>query len=350
MNQQEALAEVRAGKVRPVYLIYGGEPFLEEALLREIKAATVAPETADFNLHVFSPASDQLAQALAVAQTQPFFAERRLVVVRDSPVFAASRKKSDAAEEQEGDDDKGAGGAEESLMAYLKSPVPSTCLVFLTADNVDSRKKVTKAAIATGGAVECRPLKPDEAIIWAEQRASSVYLKKLNDQAARLLVEKLGPDLRMIDNELQKLAMYVGENRNIGTVDVDTAVGGVAETEIFRLTEAVMLKDRPKAMDLLGRTLRQVDHPLQVLSALTNRYRQILAVKTLVARGVSVQEGPAIAKMHPYAYKMMVGHVRPYSRQDIARAFERLLEADLAIKSGYDPKLTVETLVVELMQ
>lgn len=347
MNQREALDELKAGRIRPVYLIYGGEPFLEEALFREIKAATVAPETADFNFHTFSPAPDQIQQALGMAQTQPFFAERRLVVLRDCPVFSASRKKSD---EAEGEEDEKAGGGDELLLAYLKNPVASTCLVFLCGESVDSRKKVTKAAIATGGAVECKSLKPDDAVLWAEQRSTSVYGKKLNDQAARLLLEKLGPDLRMIDNELQKLALYVGEAKGIAVLDVDSIVGGVAETEIFRLTEAVMLKERAKAMDLLERVLRQVDHPLQILAALTNRFRQILTVKSLVARGVSLREGPGIAKMHPYAYEKMVGHVRPLSRSAIARAMERLLEADLAVKSGFDPKLAVETLVVELMQ
>ncbi|HWI61600.1 MAG TPA: DNA polymerase III subunit delta [Symbiobacteriaceae bacterium] len=348
MNQSEALAELQKGKVRPVYLLYGGEPFLEEALFREIKQATVDEATADFNFHVMGPASDQIPQALAVAQTQPFFAERRLVVVKDCPVFSASRKKADESEDGE-EEGKGNAG-EESLIAYLKSPVASTCLVFICDDNVDSRKKVTKALIGTGGAVECKPYKPDEAIHWAEARATSVYGKKLNDAAARLLVEKVGADLRLIDNELQKVVLYVGDAKMITVPDVDKLVGGMAETEIFRLTEAVMLKDRARAIELLARILRQVDHPLQVLAALTNRFRQILTVKTLVARGVSLREGPGIAKMHPFAYEKMVGHVRSYSREEILRAMNRLLEADVAMKSGFDAKLAVETLVVELMQ
>jgi DNA polymerase III subunit delta len=347
LNQTEALAELQKGKVRPVYLLYGGEPFLEEALFREIKNATVEPATADFNFHVFGPAADQIQQALAVAQTQPFFAERRLVVVKDAPIFAASRKKEGA---DEGEEDAKGNTGEEPLIAYLKSPVPSTCLVFLSEDNVDSRKKVTKAVIATGGAVECRPYKPEDAVSWAAARATSIYGKKLPDPAARLLIDKVGADLRLIDNELQKLALYVGDAKQIAVADVDGLVGGMAETEIFRLTEAVMLKERARAIELLGRILRQVDHPLQVLAALTNRFRQILTVKTLVARGVSLREGPGIAKMHPFAYEKMVGHVRTYHRDEIIRSLRRLLEADVAMKSGFEAKLTIETLVVELMQ
>ncbi|MDB4897972.1 MAG: hypothetical protein JWN15_4234 [Firmicutes bacterium] len=344
MNHHEAVAEARTGKLRPVYLIYGGEPFLEDELFREIRAVAVAPETADFNYHVFNPSSDQIQQALSVAQTQPFFSERRLVVVRDAAIFAASRKKQDDGDEE---GEKTSGG-EEQILAYLKAPVASTCLVFLCGESVDSRKKVTKAAIALGGAVECKPLKEHDAEMWAQHRAV-FYGKKLNDMASRTLVEKLGTNLRLIDSELGKLALYVGDAKAIAPADVDAAVGGMAETEIFRLTEAVMLKDRRKALDLLARVLRQVDHPLQVLAALTNRFRQILLVKALVARGVPMREGAGLARMHPFAYEKMVGHIRSYGREEASRAMSQLLEADLAIKSGFDPKLTLETLVVALL-
>ncbi len=347
MNHRDALNELRSGTLRPVYLIYGGEPFLEEEILREIRAQAVSPETSDFNYHAFDPAPDQLEQALSVAQTQPFFSERRLVVVRDCPVFLASRKKQDAGEgEEEGG--KSAAG-EEQLLAYLKAPVPSTCLVFLNREKVDSRKKVTKAVIAAGGAVECKPLTDRDAVMWAQQRAA-FYGKKLGDPAAHALLERTGTDLRLIDSELQKLSLYVGDARAISQEDVERAVGGVAETEIYRLTEAVMLKDRARALDLLARVLRQVDHPLQVLAALTNKFRQILTVKALIARGVSPKEGAGLARMHPYAYEKTARQVRGYPRKEIVQALQRLLEADVAIKSGFDPRLTLETVVVELMK
>lgn len=344
MFQREALTELQAGKLRPVYLIYGGEPFLEEELFRAIRTAAVRPETADFNYHLFEPGPDQLQQALSIAQTQPFFAEHRLVVVRNSPIFAARKKPEEEGEEEEAKTSNG----EELLLAYLKQPVPSTSLVFITRGSVDGRKKITKAVVATGGAVECKPLRPEDAIMWAEHRAV-FYGKKLHDAAARTLVEKVGADLRLIDTELNKLSLYVGEAKAISPADVETAVGGMAETEIYRLTEAVMLKERAKALSLLARVLRQVDHPLQVLAALTNKFRQILVVKALQAQGVSVREGAGMAKMHPYPYEKMLPHVRSYPRSALISAMERLLEADLAIKAGAEPVVTVETLVVELM-
>jgi len=345
VNHAEAMAEVRAGSVRPVYLLYGGEPFLEDELYRAIRAVVVQPETADFNFQVFDTGPDQLQRALGAAQTHPFFAERRLVVVRDCPAFAATRK---AAEDGESEEEKSS-GTDEALIAYLKNPAHSTCLVVLAGETVDSRRRVTKAAIATGGAVECKPLKDQDAIMWAQARSQSLG-KRLTDAAGRALLDKLGTDLRLIDSELAKLSLYVGAAREIAPADVDAAVGGVAETELFRLTEAVMLKQRPRALALLEKTLLQVDHPLQLLAVLTGRFRQMLAVKSLAARGVSLREGPSLAKMHPFAYEKMLVPLRNYPREELVAAMGKLLEADLAMKSGFDARLTLETLVVELLQ
>ncbi|MFZ5817375.1 MAG: DNA polymerase III subunit delta [Bacillota bacterium] len=343
MHYREALDEIRAGKFRPVYLVYGGEAFLKEELFHALRAALVQPETADFNYHVLDPSPDQVSQALALAQTQPFFAERRLVVVKDCPAIIPSRRRTE--EEGEGDEEKPSG--DDGLVQYLKSPVPSTTLLFL-AEGVDSRRKVTRALVASGGAVECQPLKEDDALMWAQSRAQSKG-KKLGSLAARTLLDKVGTDLRLLDSELEKLSLFVGEGREITQQDVESCVSNLAETEVFRLTEAVMLKQRTRALALLEQCLRQVDHPLQLLAALTNRFRQILLVKALVAKGVSRKDGATLARMHPFAYEKMTGHVANLQRDEVVRALQRLLEADLAMKSGFDPKLTLETLVVELM-
>lgn len=346
MNQSEALAEVESGALRPVYLLYGGELFLEEELLRAMRAAIVQPETADFNYHVVDPAPDQIPRALSIARTQPFFAERRLVVVRDCPAFQAARRSS-GVEADAQDEGEPAGGGDELLISYFKQPSQAACLVFVMSQGVDSRKKVTKAAIAAGAAVECRPLKEMDCVMWAQTRAW-LYQKRLTDGAARTLIEKVSTDLRLIDSELQKLALYVGEAPEISQGDVEAAVGGVAETEIYLLTEAVMLGQGPKALDLLARMLRQVDHPLQILGALAGRFRQMLMVKALTARRLSIKEGAAQAKMHPFPYEKMTGYLRNYPRDRIVQGLQRLLEADTAIKSGQDPRLVVEALVVEL--
>lgn len=342
MHYRDALGEIEAGRFRPVYLVYGGEAFLTEEVFHALRTALVQPETADFNYHVLDQSPDQVRQALTLAQTQPFFAERRLVVVKECAALTPRRKAGDDGGE-EGPPEE----SDEALLSYLKKPVSSTVLLFLNA-SVDARRKVTKALIASGCAVECQPLKGEDAVMWVQQRAQSKG-KKLGAPAANLLVERIGADLQLLDSELEKLVLFAGPAREIRPGDVEQMVSNMAETEIYRLTEAVVRKDRTRTLLLLDRVLRQVDHPLQVLAALTNRFRQLLLVKSLAARGLSRKDGAAAAHMHPYAYEKVVGQAAAVDRGQIVAALERLLEADLAMKSGFDPRLTLETVVVELL-
>ncbi|WP_273379584.1 DNA polymerase III subunit delta [Symbiobacterium thermophilum] len=340
MQYHEVLDEIGRGILRPVYLVYGEEGFLVEEVYRALRAAVVHPETADFNFHVLEPGPDQLSQALSLAQTQPFFAEKRLVVVKECPAIVPRRRGGS-------DEQAPADAGDAALLGYLKAPVASTVLLFLAAQ-VDVRRKTTKALMAAGAAVECRPLKPEDAAMWAQRRAQSEG-KRLGGQAAHLLVERVGTDLGLLARELEKLVLYVGPAGEIRAADVETMVSAVAETEIFRLSDAVLRRERARAVALLERLLQQVDHPLQLLSALTGRFRQLLLVKALAARRLSPKEAAQLAHMHPYAYGKLAEHAATVDRAEIVRALKRLLEADLAIKSGYDPRLTLETVVAELV-
>ena len=102
-------------------------------------------------------------------------------------------------------------------------------------------------------------------------------------------------------------------------------------------------------MALLERLLQQVDHPLQLLSALTDRFRQLLLVKALAARRLPRRRRRSWRACTPTPYGKLAEHAgRPWTGPRSPRP-KRLLEADLAIKSGYDPRLTLETVVAELV-
>lgn len=347
MQQREAMMEIARGQVRPVYLVYGGEPFLESEFLKAVYATVVRPETEAFNYHALDAGQDQVRSALSLAQTMPFFDQRRLVVARDCSIFQASRKKQAETEGDAADEKSGGDPAVDALLTYLQKPVESTVLVFTCSGSVDSRKKITKAVMATGGVVECSALNPADATMWTQDRAGQ-YQKKIGGDAARILVEKVGTDLRSLDSELKKLSLYAEGAREITVTHVNQAVGGTAETEIFRLTEAIILKQQVKAMQFLASALRQVDHPLQVLAAITNQFRLLLLIQGLVGRGVSLKDGPSIAKIHPYRYQILSKEVRRFSQSELTHVMERLLEADIAMKSGFDARLTLEMLVAEL--
>jgi len=346
LTSNEALTAIAAGQIRPVYLLHGPEDFLRQEVLAALREHVVAPGTETFNDHLFDPGPHQLVEALGLAQTLPFFAERRLVVVRDCPLLLGRR--GQAADEGETDDTAGAAGAEAGLLNYLKHPNPSTCLVFTAGEGLDSRRRASKALLAAGAGVECAELKPADAVHWAELRASRLN-KRLGLEAAQALVERAGTSLRGLATELEKLAAYTGTAHEIKARDVIEVVAGAPAAEVFDLVDAIGQKQGGRALLLLEGLLRDGEEPIRLLALIAWRMRLLLLVKALTAKGYGPRDGPNAARVHPFVYQKAQQQARGFGRDELVRALERILSADVAMKTGMDPRIMLETVVAELV-
>lgn len=347
LTPNEALTAIHAGQISAVYLIYGPEDFLQQELLAALRERAVAPGTEAFNDHVLDPGPNQLSEALSLAQTLPFFSQRRLVVVRDCPLLLGKRGQAAAGEEGEAEEAAG-GSAEAGLLAYLKRPVPTTCLVFTAGAGLDSRRKASKALLAAGAGVECAELKPVEAVQWAELRAARLG-KRLGPEAAQALVAKAGASLRNLAGELDKLVLYVGDGHEIRARDVVEVVAGAPEAEVFDLVDAISQKQGGRALTMLQELLRGGEEPIRLLALIAWRVRLLLLVKALTAKGYGPRDGPQAAKVHPFVYQKAQQQARGFDRRELVRALERLLSADVAMKTGMDARLVLETVVAELV-
>lgn len=305
----------------------------------------MAPGTEAFNHHIFDPAPTQLSEALSLAQTLPFFAERRLVVVRDCPLLLGRRGQT--GDEAEAEEPAGA-STEAGLLAYLKRPPESTCLVFTAGAGLDSRRRASKALLAAGAGVECAELKPAEAVHWAEQRAARLG-KRLGQEAAQALVDRAGPSLRNLVSELEKLTVYTGAANDIKARDVAEVVAGAPEAGVFELVDAIGQKQSGRAMVLLEDLLRAGEEPIRLLALVAWRMRLLLLVKALTAKGYGPRDGPQAAKVHPFVFQKAQQQCRGFSRDELVRALEGLLATDVAMKTGLDARLALETVVAELV-
>ena len=101
-----------------------GGAFLVEEVYHALRAAVVRPETADFNFHVLEPGPDQLSQALSLAQTQPFFAEKRLVVVKECPAIVPRRRAGSDEQAPADAGRRGAAGLPEGAGGLHRAPLP----------------------------------------------------------------------------------------------------------------------------------------------------------------------------------------------------------------------------------
>src|SRR5919202_2709548 len=111
ITREELWRDLKAGKVGPLYLLYGPEDYLRDAAARAVAdAALKGAALREFNESSFSLASTDVQHAIAAAEQLPMMSSRRVVEIRD---FGKLREAD-----------------EEALMRYLARPAETSVVIF----------------------------------------------------------------------------------------------------------------------------------------------------------------------------------------------------------------------------
>ena len=320
---RDLLGELRRGEIEPIYCLYGKERFLLGRALDALRAAVLEPATKDFN-HDVIDAKTGAAAIVAAARTLPMMAKRRLVVVR-----GVDELKADATE---------------PLLSYIADPAPETVLVLL-ADKVDARQKLFATLKKKGALVAFDPPRDRElySFIVAEARSRGGGIE---ESAARLLAEIVGPDLGQLAQAVEKLVLYAGKTRRISDEDVATCVAETRARSIFDLMNAVGQGDREAALRQVRRMLADRESPIGIVSMLARHFRQLAVTRELSSQRAGKGEIASALGLNPYFVDGLVAQARRYSPRTLARALERICEADAALKSSrLDDGILLERLI-----
>lgn len=312
MKPEEFNKAVDKGELATLYLLYGEEPYLVERAVKKLLDRAVDPGFKDFNLNVFYGNECKGEEVFGAAQTLPMFAERRVVLVKKGGDLSA--------------------GAQEILLPYLQDPCPGTCLIF-QAEKVDGRKKFFAELKKRGETVEFK--RPYEnqlgPYVRDEVRAAG---KKIDGAAADLLAYLVGNNLQELVSQIEKLCVYCGKKECIDVADVKAIVSDTKVESVFEFTDALGAKDLSRALKMLTSLLQDGEAPLRILGAVARHYRQLWQVRELLDRKVPSADLAKASGINPYFLKKVVDQARNYTVGELKQIFERMLELDLAFKSG----------------
>jgi DNA polymerase-3 subunit delta len=316
---------VERGEIDPVYLFLGPERFLRREAIAALEA-TVDEAFRAFNVDAVSAAESGVEAALDLARQLPMMARRRLVVVTGV----------DAIKE----------ASEERLEVYLKNPAPEAVVVFV-ADSLDMRRRASTAISKAATVVRFDPLSEAEALRWVESRVRARGCQ-IDRGALGALVDLTGTGLTRLAVEVDKLTTHAGGG-SIGLEAVRSLVSRAREHEVWDLTDAILERDRKRALRVLSRQLEAGEEPLGLLGLLASTYRKMLLAKELMGRRAPMAEVQAAVKLPPWKMGDFNAQVRRVSLEQIAAGLTRMAEVDLAIKSSIGtPALQLEVLVCEL--
>ena len=323
-----------------IYLIFGEDSLSVEEALASLRAAPDHDELSDINTTTLNGASVSPAELEAAWSTIPFMADKRTVIVRGLLARLEQGRASGSTRS------RGVDGEWTDIGQRLAHLPESTELIFV--DSALSRDNPLLHTIRPLAEVrEFRLPSVREMPGWVRERASKLGTS-IEPSAISALVDAIGNDTRLVDMELQKLALYRSDGI-IRKQDVEAMVSYVREANIFAAVDAALEGRAGIALRLAHQFLDAGRPPTYVITMIARQVRFLILTKDLKARGIQQDEIGRRLSIRGYPLTKTMQQEGRFSAKRLTEIHRKLLEADLSIKTGAaDEDTALDTLIIAL--
>lgn len=335
------------------YVFHGDEEFRCSQAVAKLKAQIISDGMGDLNIVVLDGSKVGLGELVGACNAVPFLTDRRLVIV-EGLLESLEPRASSRAKKRDGSRSPSASELEyaDKLAAYLPDLPPSTRLVFVERKRLSPHNPILKQAIDSSEAYVREFKRPGSGALqdWI-RRQTRRKGADITADAVRMLISFVGQDMRLLDQEMEKLVALVDYSGTITGDDVKTLVHATHDPNIFSLVDALGLRDRERAMLELQELLATGASDLYLLAMITRQIRLILSVKDLVEeKGLTPDATRHELRIsHRFILEKLLRQARWFSIEELERMQRRMLGIDQAIKTGrIEGSLALELLVVEV--
>jgi DNA polymerase-3 subunit delta len=333
--------QLKRHEIAPVYLLYGPETYLRDLAAKTITARAFANDDfRDLNETSFSlNNADSLQQAIAAADQLPMMSSRRVVRITDVRISATGFR------------DTITEAHESVLSSYLKKPSTTTVVIFV-ADELNGVRKMSKLLKENTTAVEFKTLSDVELIKWARDKFVDAGAE-IDNAVLDQLIARIGPDVRRLTNEVNKLTAAALPDKTITSDLVGELVPDSREMNSFAFTDHLIAGRASKAVTALKKILDDGAEPLMLLGSLSYTYRRLLMAKDLMERGRDRRDVANAVKLRYSDQESFLSAARRAKLSSLTKAIQRLAQTDLAIKTSIGgstsgARMQIEMLVCEL--
>jgi len=229
MSAEKIISEWKKKQFKPIYWLEGEEEFFIDKVIDYAEHHILTEAESSFNLMVFYGKDADWAQVINSCRRYPMFAERQVVLLKEA--------------QQMRDIDK--------LEPYIEKPLSSTIFVVSYKEKkVDGRSKLARLLKEKGVVLTTRKMYENQLPEWT---SDLVHAKgySISSKAVSLLVDHIGNDLSRIDNEIDKVLVNLGGQKEISEDDIEKYVGISKEYNPFELQNAMAAKNQAKAMQII---------------------------------------------------------------------------------------------------
>ncbi|HPD61104.1 MAG TPA: DNA polymerase III subunit delta, partial [Thermodesulfobacteriota bacterium] len=185
---------------------------------------------------------------------------------------------------------------------------------------------------------------------WIKYMAQDLG-KSIGSSAVFLLHELIGNNLLNIFHEMEKLALFSGEKKEITKDDVEKTISSLRTESVFELVDHIGNRKLYEALIALSQLLKSGEQPLKILALIVRQFQMIRKARTLVKQGRNPAEINNALKLREFVGKKLYPQLNKFSEKKLMACFQHMWEADIALKTRSTPKkLVLEKLVLELCE
>lgn len=321
---QQLLEDLKSGGLKQVYLLYGEEAYLRLQYRDKLRNALV-PDGDTMNYHYFEGKDINPPELIDLAETMPFFADRRVIFVENSGFFTK---------------------AQDQLAEYLRSLPPTAYFVFVETV-VDKRGRMFKAVKDAGRAVEFATQNESTLKKWILVLIRKEG-KKISEPTLNYFLQKTGTDMEKISREIEKVFCYTLDRDAITENDIDAVCTRQISNHIFDMVEAIALRRQQQALKLYYDLLSLKEPPMRILFLIGRQFNLLMQVKELKKKGFDDKKIGEKTGLHGFIVKKYVSQASRFSMEELKSALSACVEADEAVKTGkMNDRLSVELLIIK---
>lgn len=315
--------DIKTGNLKNVYLLYGEEAYLKKQYKDRLKKAAL-PEDDQMNYAYYEGKGINPAELIDLAETMPFFAERRLIVVENSGFFK---------------------NAVPELADYIKTMPETACFLFVE-NEVDKRGRMYKAVKDKGRITELKRQDEKTLLYWIAGNVKREG-KQIKESTAKYLISTAGDDMEKLVHELEKLFSYTLGRTEITAEDVDAVCSVQITNQIFDMVEAVAMKKQKKALEHYYDLLALKEPPMRILYLLSRQFKQLLHVKELMEKGLDRGTIAKTAGLHPFVAGKYMQQSKSFSKTALKSIMEEAADTEEMVKTGrLSDRMSVELFIV----
>ncbi len=316
MSVDALTKEIQSGKILPVYVLYGEEDYLLDKIVHLIDTEGVVLQKSerDFNRQVLFGPETQASAVLNSCQSFPVMATRRLVILKEA--HRMNKKEYDR------------------LIPYLQRPVPSTVLVIVHKDKkAPFGKAGMEAATKHGRVLESKKLYERDVVAWTQSVLAASGIQ-YDQQLPSLLVTNLGTNLGLIENELEKMLLYLKATgqQQLSTDFMYSMINVDKEFNAFELVSALAQHQSYKAHMIIDRLTQntKINPPILTINAMYRLFHSVALVHRF-----QLKDPNAIRTQLKANYYQALDYQAGSRHYNLARTYRNIgliQEADLLLK------------------